>query len=254
MNYSRTATVRGRPISYQEAGNPGGPAILLLHDLLASSAMFRDLIPALADRFRVVAPDYADFDARSSKEKESVHTLGNLTERVSGLVDALSLNSLIVYVQGYAGPIGFHLFAERPEQVVGLIIQNANAHIIERISFENPKANNRDDKLVGGALLERSRTADHSVDLFENYEACIRDYAKWQAAFREHQPKTLIIWGKNDSFFIPPGARAYLNELPNARLVWFDSSRFVLDGNVPRVAAEIKAAFTSAAGGARTPD
>jgi pimeloyl-ACP methyl ester carboxylesterase len=229
--------------------------ILLLHDLPASSAMFRDLIPALADCFRVVAPDYVDFarlDALSGKEP--VHTLRSLTGRVSGLIDVLSLNSLIVYVQGHAGPIGFRLFAERPERVVGLIIQNANAHIIEGIRSENSKAIGPDNKAVGRALLERSRTADRSVDLFENHEACIRDYSKWQAAFREHQPKTLIIWGKNDPFFIPPGARAYLNDLPDARLVWFDSGRFVLDDNVPRIAAEIKAAFTSAAGGARTAD
>jgi pimeloyl-ACP methyl ester carboxylesterase len=252
-NCSRTATVNGLPISYQEAGNSKGPAILLLHDLPASSAMFRDLIPSLADRFRVIAPDYVDLtrlDAPSSKEP----TLGSLTERISGLIDILSLSSLIVYVQGHAGPIGFHLFAERPEQVVGLIIQNANAHVIEGIGSENPKAIGPDDKVVGGGLFARSRTAVHGVDLSENHEACIRDYSRWQAAFRKHQPKTLIIWGKNDPFFIPPGARAYLNDLPDARLVWFDSGRFVLDDNVSRIAAEIKAAFISTTGGMRTAD
>jgi pimeloyl-ACP methyl ester carboxylesterase len=95
------------------------------------------------------------------------------------------------------------------------------------------------------ALLDRPGVQDYQVDLLENYKTNIALYPQWQVAFRAHKPKTLIIWGKNDPFFIPPGARAYLNDLPNAKLVWLDAGHFVLDENGPQVAAEIKAVFAS---------
>ena len=281
--YHRTSTVNGRQIFYREAGDPAAETILLLHGLPTSSRMFRDLMPTLADRFHLVAPDYVGFghsDAPSSRE--FTYTFDNLAAHVSGLVDVLGLKSYILYMQDYGGPIGFRLFTQRPELVKGFIIQNANAYMdgvgeapkkvllplwenrnaetengardflgLEGTKFHwlvgarDPEAINPDNWILDQALLDRPGTQDYQVDLLENYKSNIALYPVWQKAFRTHRPKTLIVWGKNDPFFIPPGARAYLNDIPDAKLVWLDSGHFVLDENGPRVAAEIKTTFAS---------
>ena len=281
--FHRTATVKGRKIFYREAGDPSAPTMLLLHGLPTSSQMFRDLMPALADRFHLIAPDYVGFghsDAPSNKE--FTYTFDNLADHVAGLVDVLGLKSYILYMQDYGGPVGFRLFTKSPEKVKGFIIQNANAYMegvgdapkgvllplwekrtpetekaprefvgLEGTKFhwlvgaKDPEAINPDNWVLDQALLDRPGVQDYQVDLLENYKTNIALYPEWQAAFRAHKPKTLIIWGKNDPFFIPPGARAYLNDLPNAKLVWLDAGHFVLDENGPQVAAEIKAVFAS---------
>jgi pimeloyl-ACP methyl ester carboxylesterase len=128
--HHRTAIVNGRNIFYREAGDPAAQTILLLHGLPTSSRMFRDLIPALADRFHLIAPDYIGFghsDAPSNKE--FTYSFDNLAAQVSGLIDVLGLKSYILYVQDYGGPVGFRLFTERPDRVKGFIIQNANAYM-----------------------------------------------------------------------------------------------------------------------------
>jgi pimeloyl-ACP methyl ester carboxylesterase len=279
----RTATVNGRKVFYREAGDPSSPTILLLHGLPTSSQMFRDLMPALADRFHLIAPDYIGFGHSDAPSRDEFsYTFDNLAAHVAGLVDALGLTSYILYMQDYGGPIGFRLFTRRPEQVKGFIIQNANAYMegvgeapkkallplwenrntatekaarefvgIEGTKFhwlvgaKNPDAINPDNWVLDQALLDRPGTQDYQVDLLENYKTNIALYPDWQAAFRKHQPRTLIVWGKHDPFFIPPGARAYLNDLPEAKLVWLDSGHFVLDENARQVAAEIKAVFGS---------
>ncbi len=279
--YYRTAIVNGRKIFYREAGDPAAHTILLLHGLPTSSQMFRDLMPALADRFHLVAPDYVGFGHSDAPSRENFrYTFDNLAAHVAGLVDVLGLTSYILYMQDYGGPVGFRLFAERPAQVKGFIVQNANAYLegvgdapkralgplwekrtpetekaardflsVEGTKFhwqvgaKNPEAINPDNWTLDQALLDRPGTQDYQVDLLENYKTNIALYPTWQAAFRQHRPKTLIVWGKHDPFFIPPGARAYLNDLPEAKLVWLDSGHFVLDENAPQVAAEIKAVF-----------
>lgn len=282
--YHRTAKVKGRKIFYREAGDPASPTILLLHGLPTSSQMFRDLMPMLADRFHLIAPDYVGFGHSDAPLRgEFTYTFDNLADHVAGLVDVLGLTSYILYMQDYGGPIGFRLFAQRPERVKGFIIQNANAYIegvgdapksvllplwenrtpetekpardfvsLEGTKFhwlvgaKDPEAINPDNWVLDQALLDRPGVQDYQVDLLENYKTNIGLYPAWQAAFRAHQPQTLIVWGKNDPFFIPPGARAYLNDLPDAKLVWLDAGHFVLDENAPQVAAEIKAAFAAA--------
>ncbi len=279
--YHRTATVNGRKIFYREAGDPAMATILLLHGLPTSSQMFRDLMPALADRFHLIAPDYVGFGHSDAPSREEfTYAFDNLAAHVAGLVDVLGLNAYILYMQDYGGPIGFRLFTQRPDRVRGFIIQNANAYMEgvgdapkkallplwenrtpetekaarEFLSLGNtkfhwlvgakdPEAINPDNWVLDQALLDRPGTQDYQVDLLENYKTNIGLYPEWQAAFRARQPKTLIVWGKNDPFFIPPGARAYLSDLPEAKLVWLDSGHFVLDENAPRVATEIKAAF-----------
>jgi pimeloyl-ACP methyl ester carboxylesterase len=113
------------------------------------------------------------------------------------------------------------------------------------VGAKDPEAINPDNWVLDQALLDRPGVQDYQVDLLENYKSNIALYRQWQAAFRAHKPKTLIVWGKNDPFFIPPGARAYLNDLPDAKLVWLDAGHFVLDENAPQVAAEIKATFSN---------
>jgi pimeloyl-ACP methyl ester carboxylesterase len=282
QTYYRTAIVKGRKIFYREAGDPSAPT-MLLHGLPTSSQMFRHLMPALADRFHLIAPDYVGFghsDAPSNKQ--FTYTFDNLADHVAGLVDVLGLKSYILYMQDYGGPVGFRLFTKSPEKVKGFIIQNANAYMegvgdapkgvllplwekrtpetekaprefvgLEGTKFhwlvgaKDPEAINPDNWVLDQALLDRPGVQDYQVDLLENYKTNIALYPQWQAAFRAHKPKTLIVWGKNDPFFIPPGARAYLNDLPNAKLVWLDAGHFVLDENGPQVAAEIKAVFAS---------
>jgi pimeloyl-ACP methyl ester carboxylesterase len=279
--FYRTATVNGLKIFYREAGDPAAQTILLLHGLPTSSQMFRDLIPALADRFHLVAPDYVGFGHSDAPSRDEFnYSFDNLAAHVSGLVDVLGLNSYILYMQDYGGPVGFRLFTQRPDRVKGFIIQNTNAYMegvgdppkqallplwenrtpeTEKparefvgpegtrfhwlVGARNPEAINPDNWILDQALLDRPGTQDYQVDLLENYKTNIALYPEWQKAFREHKPKTLIVWGKHDPFFIPPGARAYLKDLPEAKLVWLDSGHFVLDENAPQVAAEIKTVF-----------
>lgn len=279
----RTADVNGRKIFYREAGDPTAPTILLLHGLPTSSQMFHDLIPALADRFHLIAPDHIGFGYSDAPSRDSFsYTFDNLATQTAGLIDVLGLTSYILYMQDYGGPIGFRLFAQRPERVKGFIIQNANAYVeglgdlpkkallplwesrnaetekpardfvsLEGTKFQwlvgarDPQAINPDNWTLDQALLDRPGTQEYQVDLLENYKSNVALYPQWQAAFRAHTPKTLIVWGKHDPFFIPPGARAYLNDLPDAKLVWLDSGHFVLDENTPQVAAEIKAIFSA---------
>ena len=281
ITYYRTATVNGRKLFYREAGDPQAPTIVLLHGLPTSSQMFRELIRALADQFHLIAPDYIGFghsDAPSIKDFE--YTFDHLASYVRGLLAQLNLTSYILYMQDYGGPIGFRLFTERPEQVKGFIIQNANAYMEgvgdapkkvllplwekrtpetekparEFVSLEgtkfhwlvgakDPAAINPDNWILDQALLDRPGVQDYQVDLLENYKSNIALYPEWQAAFRAHAPKTLIVWGEKDPFFVPSGAEAYLRDIPEAKLVWLDAGHFVLDENVHLVADEIKSAF-----------
>jgi pimeloyl-ACP methyl ester carboxylesterase len=283
QTYHRTAIVNGRTIFYREAGDPAAPTILLLHGLPTSSRMFRDLIPALAADFHLIAPDYVGFGHSDAPSRDAfVYTFDNLAAHVGGLVDALGLTSYILYMQDYGGPIGFRLFTQHPERVRGFIIQNANAYLegvgdapkkvllplwdnrtpetekaarafvsLEGTKYhwlvgaKDPEAIDPDNWFLDQALLDRPGVQDAQVDLLENYKTNIALYPEWQAAFRAHRPKTLIVWGQHDPFFIPPGARAYLNDLPDAKLVWLDSGHFVLDENAAKVAAEIKATFAA---------
>ncbi len=277
----RTATVKARKVFYRKSGDPGAPTIVLLHGLPTSSQMFRELIPALADRFHLITPDYIGFGHSDAPPRgEFAYTFDNLAAHMRGLFDQLDLTSYILYMQDYGGPVGFRLFAERPDKVKGFIIQNANAYMegigeipkkvlappwetrtpetekparefvsLKSTKFhwlvgaKDPEAINPDNWVFDQALLDRPGVQDCQVDLLENYKTNISLYPEWQAAFRMHQPRTLIVWGKKDPFFVPPGAEAYLRDLTGATLVWLDAAHFMLDENVHQVAEQIKAVF-----------
>lgn len=276
-----TETIHGHNVFYRKAGNPNNPTILLLHGFPTSSFMFRDLIPELANHFHVIAPDYIGFgysDAPSSKDFD--YTFENLTRHVTGLIDKLGLKSFALYMQDYGGPVGFRIFHERPESIKGFIIQNTNAYMegvgeppkqvflplwekrdaktvegargflkAETTQFQymvgaqNPAAISPDNWTHDQALLDRPGTEDYQIDLLENYKTNVALYETWQTAFRKHQPRTLIVWGKHDPFFIPAGAEAYQKDIQNARLVWLDAGHFVLDENSGIVAKEIISSF-----------
>ncbi len=279
----RYAKVKGHKIFYREAGNPAAPTIILLHGFPSSSFMYRDLIPALADRFHVIAPDYIGFgQSDAPAANEFAYTFDSLTEHVTGLIDQLGLKSYVLYMQDYGGPVGFRIFAQRPDAVKGLIIQNANAYLdgvgdmpkavflplwekrdatteaaarsflkSETTLFQymvgakNPEAISPDNWVHDQVLLDRPGTDAYQLDLLENYKTNVGLYDSWHAAFREHHPKTLIVWGRNDPFFVPAGAEAFQRDLPQAKLVWLDAGHFVLDENTPHIAAEIKAMFAA---------
>jgi pimeloyl-ACP methyl ester carboxylesterase len=278
----QTARIDGLNMFYREAGDPQLPALLLLHGFPSSSHMFRDLIPFLADRFHVIAPDYIGYGQSDAPDRASfTYSFDNLARSVSGLIDHLGLKSYILYMQDFGGPVGFRIFAERPEQVPGFVIQNTNAYMegvgemprqiflplwerrdgaseasarqflaAETTKFQylvgakNPQAISPDNWTIDQALLDRPGVDLAQLDLLEDYKTNVAAYDSWQAAFRAHQPKTLIVWGKNDPFFVPAGAEAYLRDLPDAKLVWLDAGHFVLDENAERVAFEIKQMFS----------
>jgi|SRR5208282_2622400 len=283
LTHHRIAIVNGRKVFYREAGNPASPAIVLLHGLPTSSQMFRDLIRVLTDRFHLIAPDYIGFGhSEAPSRNEFQYTFDNLAAHVRALLDQLSLTSYILYMQDYGGPVGFRLFAEKPEQVKGFIIQNANAYL-EGVGevpkgalaplWENRNAETEepakqflsaastkfhwtvgarneenippDNWILDQAFLDRPGTQTYQIDLLENYKTNVASYSSWQAAFRTHQPKTLIVWGDKDPFFVPPGAKAYLRDLPKAKLVWLDAGHFVLDENLQTVAEEIRTVFAN---------
>jgi pimeloyl-ACP methyl ester carboxylesterase len=275
------ATVNGRKVFYREAGDATHPTIVLLHGFPTSSHMYRDLIPQLADRFHVIAPDYIGFGQSDAPAVEDfAYSFETLTAHVAGLIDQLGIQSYVLYMQDYGGPVGFRLFTQHPDKVRGFVIQNANAYLEgvgdlprqiflplwsqrdasteaaarrflapETTKFQyqvgarSPEAISPDNWTIDQALLDRPGTDAYQLDLLEDYKSNVALYDKWHAAFREHQPKTLILWGRNDPFFIPAGAEAFLADLPQARLVWLDAGHFVLDENAALVAAEIKTAF-----------
>lgn len=281
MTLHKFATVNGRQIFYREAGDTSNPTIILLHGFPTSSFMFRGLIPLLADHFHVIAPDYVGFgqsDAPSVADFD--YSFDALTDHVAGLIDQLGLSSYILYMQDFGGPVGFRLFARNPQAVTGFVIQNTNAYLAgvgempaqiflplwdkrdeaseagaraflaaETTKFQyqvgarNVEAISPDNWTHDQALLDRPGHDAAHLNLLENYKTNVAAYDSWHAAFRQHQPKTLITWGKHDPFFVPAGAEAFLVDLPQARLVWLDAGHFVLDEHAVAVAAEIKASF-----------
>ncbi len=283
MTLHKFATVNGRQVFYREAGDPLLPTIILLHGFPTSSFMFRDLIPLLEDRFHVIAPDYIGFGQSDAPAAAAFdYSFETLTDHVAGLIGQLGLTSYILYMQDYGGPVGFRLFTRNPAAVAGFVIQNTNAYMAGvgempariflplwhnrdatteaaargflaptttrfqyQVGARNPEAISPDNWTHDQALLDRPGHDLAQLDLLEDYKTNVALYGSWHAAFRQHTPRTLIIWGRNDPFFTPAGAEAFLADLPQARLVWLDAGHFVLDENAAAVAAEIGTSFAA---------
>lgn len=274
----RTVKVSGVEIFYRKAGDPRHPTLLLLHGFPTSSHMFRDLIPLLADQFHLVAPDYPGFgySARPGVA-EFDYTFDHLADVMEGFVDALGLSRYSLYLQDFGGPVGFRLATRRPHQVRGLVIQNANAYdegissgvrdVVLRIwtertpqtearlreLFELPATKRQylegapDPSLVSPDSwqhaqwgMDRPGDKDIQFALHANYGSNVERYAEWHAYFRNFQPPTLIVWGRNDFVFTPAGAEAYRNELTHVELHMLDAGHFALETNAAEIAAFIR--------------
>lgn len=275
----RTVKVRGIDIFYREAGTPAAPALLLLHGFPSSSHMFRNLIPALADRFHLIAPDYPGFGFSAFPARDKfAYGFDAYAALMAEFADAIGLRQFGLYVQDYGAPIGFRLALKRPDAVRFLVVQNGNAYA-EGLSpgwdplkayWRDPSAQNR-EKLKGWlgaegtrfqyaaglrpdqvellapelwaldwALLSRPGNIDLQLDLFGDYASNVELYPAFQAWFRQGRFPTLIAWGKNDPFFTVGGAKAFLRDLPKAELHLLDGSHFLLETHGPEVAALIR--------------
>jgi pimeloyl-ACP methyl ester carboxylesterase len=267
MTKNHYATVDSYRIFYREAGPSNAPAIVLLHGFPSSSHMFRDLIPKLADRFRVIAPDYLGFgysDQPSGRQyRYTFENLSGLVEKL--LFKHLKLGRFSIYVQDYGAPIGFRIASRNPKSIEAIIVQNGNAYV-EGISsafeslrpfWENrntetekpvrslltadttkfqythgaadPNAISPDSYTFDQLFLDRPGNDAIQLDLLHNYPSNVELYDKWQSYFRTHQPRTLITWGKNDPFFTVEGAKAFQRDLPNAELHLLDGGHFALE-------------------------
>ena len=279
--HARTATVDGQKVFYREAGNPKAPVIVLLHGFPSSSHMYRDLIPRLADRFHVVAPDFIGFGySAAPAPADYSYTFDNLAKTTQGLLDQIGVRDAVYYMQDYGGPVGMRLATAHPERVKGLVIQNSNAYLVgvskllsdvflplwkernatteaparklltaEITQFQytqgarNAAALNPDAWTHDQALLDRPGNHAIQLALFFDYQNNVALYDSWHSYFRSQQPKTLIVWGKGDPLFVPAGAEAYKKDLPKAQLVWLDAGHFALEENATAVAALIKKKF-----------
>ncbi|OWK40871.1 alpha/beta fold hydrolase [Fimbriiglobus ruber] len=284
MVHYRTAAVQGRKVFYREAGDPKHPTVLLLHGFPTSSHMYRNLIPLLADRFHVVAPDlpgfgFTDVPARS----EFQYTFDNLAKVIEGFTDVVGLKRYAMYVFDYGAPVGFRLALARPERVTAIISQNGNAYE-EGLSadwdplqkyWRDPTAANRevirafltpeavkwqythgvpDETLVApesytldSALLARPDVDEIQLDLFLNYASNVALYPKFQEYFRTKRPPLLAIWGKHDPFFLPAGAEAYRRDIPAADVRFLDTGHFALETHAGEIAAAIRGFLGGAA-------
>ena len=275
MRYNRV-NIDARGIFYRETGNADAPALLLLHGFPTSSHMFRDLMPRLADRYHVVAPDLPGFGFSDAPARaEFKYTFDNLARVMQAFAEKIGLRRYALYVFDYGAPVGFRLALARPERVTAIISQNGNAYEeglsqgwnpIQRY-WREPTPENRaalrdflkpettkwqythgvaDESLVApesytldAALLARPGNDDIQLDLFLDYANNVALYPKFQAYFRARRPPLLAVWGKNDPFFLPAGAEAFKRDQPQAGVHLYDTGHFALETHAAEIAAEI---------------
>ena len=270
----RTAKVNGIDIFYREAGVADAPAVLLLHGFPTSSHMFRNLIPALAHRYRVIAPDYPAFGQSGTPDRGAfTYSFARFAELMDGLLNQLGVARYALYVQDYGAPVGYRLALRHPERVTALVVQNGNAYEEGLKEFWTPiKAYWADGSAARRAalragltlaatksqyldgvrdpsriapdawlhdqtLLDRPGIDEIMLDLFKDYGSNVAAYPQFQAFFRSRRPPTLIVWGARDVIFPADGARAYLRDLPDAELHLLDTGHFALEDKGDDIAA-----------------
>jgi pimeloyl-ACP methyl ester carboxylesterase len=281
MTNYRYANVRGQKLFYREAGPRNAPTIVLLHGFPTSSHMFRDLIPKLADKFHVVAPDYVGFgysDAPSADKFE--YTFDNLAAHVEELLfNNLGLKQFSIYVQDYGAPVGYRIASKHPDAIQSVVVQNGNAYaegigsgfdamkpfwakrnaetekpVRELLKKEmtifqythgvkDPERISPDSYTLDQHFLDRAGNAAIQLDLLHNYQSNLALYDGWHEYFRKSQPGMLIVWGKNDPFFTVEGARAYLRDIPDAELHLLETGHFALEDHVDFIAEHIVASL-----------
>jgi pimeloyl-ACP methyl ester carboxylesterase len=272
----KTAKVKGLDIFYREAGSPTNPALLLLHGFPTSSQMFRNLIPQLADRYHLVAPDYPGFGNSSAPPVDKFnYTFDNLADVIDEFAQTLKLERYSLYVQDYGAPVGYRIAVKHPERVQALIVQNGNAYEeglrdfwIPLKAYWKDRSDQNADPLrkfltyestkwqyTNGArnvenispdawttdqyLLDRPGNDEIQLQLFYDYGSNPPLYPQWQAYFRKYQPPTLIVWGKNDFIFPAEGAEPYKRDLKNLEFHLLDTGHFALEEDGDLIAGYI---------------
>jgi pimeloyl-ACP methyl ester carboxylesterase len=279
MTEVRHSNVRVGPatVFYREAGSEGQPVMLLLHGFANSSHYFRHLLPKLAHRFHCIAPDLPSFGFTTIEDGEDYRfTFAGLTETIQGFVNELALRRFAMYVFDYGAPVGLNLAAANPDSITAIVTQNGNAYeeglgdaswatlraywaqpspalydtIKERMSFDgvresyvqgmpDPAAIEPEAYWLDAALLARPGMMDLQADLKIDYKSNIARYPLYQQYLRTHRPPLLAMWGKNDPFFIAPGAEAFKRDVPEADVRFLDAGHFALETNVDEIAAAI---------------
>jgi pimeloyl-ACP methyl ester carboxylesterase len=272
-----TVEADGLKIFYREAGKPGAPVVLLLHGFPTSSHMYRDLIPLLADRYHVIAPDLPGFGFSDAPPREKYrYTFDNLAKTIGAFTDTLQLKRYAIQVFDYGAPVGFRLALAHPERVSAIITQNGNAYEeglstawnpIQRY-WQEPNAANRaalreflqpdsiklqythgtpanrsiapESYTLDSAFIARPGNDEIQLDLFLDYASNVKLYPKFQEYFRKSHPPLLAVWGQNDPFFLPPGAKAFQRDNPKAEVHFFETGHFALETHVQEIGAEIR--------------
>jgi pimeloyl-ACP methyl ester carboxylesterase len=266
----RTVKVRDLDVFYREAGPKDAPAVLLLHGFPTSSRMFRNLIPALADRYRVLAPDYPGFGHSSMPPRDKfAYTFDNLAAVVEEFTEMLGLSKYALYVQDYGAPVGFRLASRHPDRVTAIVVQNGNAYDEGldndfwkplKAYWREPTSRERRDALRGFLtaeatrwqythgvphpefvspdgwttdqyLLDRKGNDEIQLDLFLSYGSNPPLYPRWQEYFRKYQPPVLIAWGSNDQIFPAAGAEPYKRDLKTLEFHLLDAGHFALESD-----------------------
>lgn len=277
MTTYQHATVNGLKLFYREAGSKTSPTIVLLHGFPSSSHMFRDLIPQLAGKFHIIAPDYPGFGYSDAPDTTSFqYTFDNLAAQIEELLfNVLGLKKFSIYVQDYGAPVGYRIAYKHQDAIEGIIVQNGNAYVegigtgfdamkpfwanrnaetekpvrellkkeatifqythgVQDVSRISP-----DSYTFDQLFLDRPGNDAIQLNLLHNYQSNLAKYDGWHEFFRNRQPRTLIVWGKNDPFFTVPGAQAYLRDIPRAELHLLDTGHFALEESSEFIAQQI---------------
>jgi pimeloyl-ACP methyl ester carboxylesterase len=277
MTTFQHATVNRLKLFYREAGSKASPTIVLVHGFPSSSHMFRDLIPRLVQKFHVIAPDYVGFGYSDAPDAGKFdYTFDNIAAHVEELLfGVLGLKKFSIYVQDYGAPVGYRIASKHQDAIEGIVVQNGNAYVegigagfdamkpfwanrnaetekpvrellkkettifqythgVKDVSRISP-----DSYTVDQFFLDRPGNDAIQLNLLHNYQSNLERYEGWHEFFRNKQPKTLIVWGKNDPFFTVEGAQAYLRDIPKAELHLLDTGHFALEDSSEFIAQQI---------------
>jgi pimeloyl-ACP methyl ester carboxylesterase len=277
MTSFQAVNIDGNKVFYREAGSKQSPTILLLHGFPTSSHMFRNLIPLLADRYHVIAPDLPGFGFSDAPDRKRFrYTFENLAKTIDNFTQAIGLDRYAIYIFDYGAPVGLRLALAHPERITAIISQNGNAYEeglspgwnpIQKYWKEPTPANRaalrdfltpestrsqyvygvQDEKQVApeaytldSALLARPGNDEIQLDLFLDYASNVALYPKFQEYFRAKKPSLLAVWGRNDPFFVPPGAEAFKRDNPNAEVRFYDTGHFALETHYREIADAIR--------------